>query len=140
MSRDEHRARAITTGPLILGIAALAMTAVMAVLVAGGSVKAATGGISADSGGDRYDRLWAGLSDRNRRWARRVSECESGGDPRIHGGGGTYHGAFQFTLGTWRTSPKTPGGDPHNYRWKVQAVVAVYLKKRDGTGHWPVCG
>jgi hypothetical protein len=140
-------ARNYLAGPIILGIAALAMTALLGVLIASGSVQASTGGISADggtsgsSGGDRYDRLWRGLSDKNKAWARRTSECESGGDPKIHGGGGTYHGAFQFMLGTWRSAPKSPGGDPHKYRWKVQAVVAVYLKKRDGAHtHWPVCG
>jgi hypothetical protein len=89
----------------------------------------------------RYQRLWDGLSDRNKRWARRTSECESGKDPRAHGGGGTYHGAFQFMRSTWRNAPKSPGGDPHTYSWRTQAVVAVYLKKRDGARtHWPHCG
>jgi Transglycosylase-like domain len=90
---------------------------------------------------DRYERLWNNLSDRNKRWARRTSRCESGGDPRIHGGGGAYHGAFQFHLSTWRNAPKSPGGDPHRKGWRTQAVVAVYLKKRDGARtHWPHCG
>ena len=89
----------------------------------------------------RYQRLWDGLSDRNHRWARRTSRCESGMDRNIHGGGGTYHGAFQFMLSTWRNAPKSPGGDPHRYSWKTQAVVAIYLKKRDGArNHWPNCG
>jgi hypothetical protein len=113
----------------------------MAVTIA--PVHAGTGGTSettGTAGGDRYDRLWRGLSRKQKRWARRTSECESGGQAKIHGGGGTYHGAFQFRLSTWRTSPKSPGGDPHRYRWRVQAVVAVYLKKRDGAGHWPNCG
>ena len=35
----------------------------------------------------------------------------------------------------------SPGGKhADNYSWKVQAVVAVKLMKRDGKGHWPVCG
>jgi hypothetical protein len=90
---------------------------------------------------DRYERLWDNLSDRNKRWARRTSRCESGGNPRIHGGGGTYHGAFQFHLSTWRNAPKSPGGDPHRKGWRTQAVVAVYLKKQDGAKtHWPHCG
>lgn len=89
----------------------------------------------------RYERLWDGLSDRNKRWARRTSRCESGGDRNIHGGGGAYHGAFQFRLSTWRSSPKSPGGDPHRYSRRTQSVVAVYLKKRDGAKtHWPHCG
>ena len=41
---------------------------------------------------------------------------------------------------TWQSSPKSIGSDPHKYSWKTQAVVAVLLKKRDGAGHWPVCG
>jgi hypothetical protein len=53
---------------------------------------------------------------------------------------GRYRGAFMFTRDAWKTSPKTPGGDPVDYSWKTQAVVAVALKKRDGTRPWPVCG
>ena len=41
---------------------------------------------------------------------------------------------------TWKNSPKTPGGDPIAYPYRTQAVVAVALKRADGTGHWPVCG
>jgi hypothetical protein len=41
---------------------------------------------------------------------------------------------------TWRASPKSPGGDPTAYDYRTQAVVAVALKRRDGAGHWPVCG
>ena len=126
-------------------MAVVAMFAGLATAEAGG---ASGGGIgtSADDGGNRsaqksrYARIWDRYSQRNRRWARRTSECESGGDPDAIGGGGTYRGAFQFMRSTWRNSPKTPGGDPIKYNWKTQAVVAVALKKRDGAGHWPVCG
>ena len=41
---------------------------------------------------------------------------------------------------TWKTSPKSPGGDPIKYNYKTQAVVAVALKNKDGAHHWPVCG
>jgi hypothetical protein len=51
-----------------------------------------------------------------------------------------YRGAFQFMKSTWKSSPKSPGGDPIDYRYKTQAVVAVALKNKDGAGHWPVCG
>lgn len=89
----------------------------------------------------RYERLWDDLGHRHKRWARQTSECESGRDRNIHGGGGAYHGAFQFAKQTWRSAPKSPGGDPHRYSWKTQAVVAVHLKKRDGArNHWPNCG
>lgn len=89
----------------------------------------------------RYQRLWDEIGPKNKRWARRTSDCESGGDRNIHGGGGSYHGAFQFMKSTWRHAPKSPGGDPHRYSWKTQAVVAVHLKKQDGARtHWPHCG
>ncbi len=89
----------------------------------------------------RYQRLWDDLGPRHKQWARQTSECESGRDRNIHGGGGAYHGAFQFMKTTWRNSPKSPGGDPHRYSWRTQAVVAVYLKKQDGARtHWPHCG
>jgi hypothetical protein len=127
-------------------MAVVAMFAGLATADAG----ARDGGIGTTSGGDgdgnrsagkgKYGRIWDGYSDRNRRWARKTSRCESGGDPDAIGGGGMYRGAFQFMRSTWRHSPKTPGGDPIDYSWKTQAVVAVALKKRDGRGHWPVCG
>ena len=89
----------------------------------------------------RYQRLWDDFGPKAKRWARRTSDCESGGDRNIHGGGGSYHGAFQFMKPTWRHARKSPGGDPHRYSWKTQAVVAVYLKRQDGARtHWPHCG
>lgn len=88
----------------------------------------------------KYNRLWDRTSQRDKRWASKTAECESGKDPNAIGGGGSYRGAFQFMKSTWRTSPKSPGGDPIDYSYKTQAVVAVALKKRDGAGHWPVCG
>ncbi len=118
-----------------------------AVLVAGLMVFAgaaqAHGGGGRHGGGSaasKYERWWEDFSPKSRDWARAVSQCESGGDRNIHGGGGAYHGAFQFTIGTWRTSPRSPGADPHTRTWRTQAVVAVFLMKRDGTGPWPVCG
>jgi hypothetical protein len=90
--------------------------------------------------GGKYKRLWRKASRKSRRWANRTAECESGKDPNAIGGGGTYRGAFQFMKETWRHAPKSPGGDPIKYGYKTQGVVAIYLKKRDGTGHWPNCG
>jgi hypothetical protein len=102
----------------------------------GGTSTTTSGG----AGGDKYQRLWDNVSRRNKRWARHTAECESGKDPNAIGGGGMYRGAFQFMKATWRRAPKSPGGDPIKYSYRTQAVVAVYLKKRDGTGHWPNCG
>ena len=87
-----------------------------------------------------YDGLWRRkVSPENKRWARRVSECESGRDPNALGVGGTYRGAFQFSEGTWKSAPQSPGGDPIAYSYRTQAFVAVRLRTRDGDGHWPSC-
>jgi Transglycosylase-like domain len=88
----------------------------------------------------KFQRLWNRVGRRDRRWARQTAECESGRDPDAIGGGGLYRGAFQFMRSTWKQSPHSPGGDPIEYPYRTQAVVAVGLKKRDGAGHWPVCG
>lgn len=123
---------------------ALAVVAMFAGLLsssdAGASGAVSTGGTDSTETTDRYTKNWKQTSERNKRWARKTSRCESGGDPKAIGGGGLYRGAFQFMKSTWRTSPKTPGGDPIRYNWRTQAVVAVALKKRDGRGHWPNCG
>ena len=140
---------------LALVLAAFLTTVALALIAMSGSALGASGGTSvggggggdgsrtADGGGNtspKYQRLWDDTTRKQRRWARRTSECESGGDPNAIGGGGRYRGAFQFMKSTWRTSPKSPGGDPIRYTYKTQAVVAVKLTKRDGAGHWPVCG
>ena len=130
-------------------IAALVMLAACAI-PSTASAQAPSGGVSTDDGkrGDerhagsaaRYVRLWDAVSRRDKRWARSTSECESGRDPNAIGGGGQYRGAFQFRKSTWRRAPKSPGGDPIDYPYRTQAVVAVSLKNRDGAGHWPNCG
>ncbi len=143
----------ITSPSLRIFLAAAAAIAFLALMpITLGEAGAASGGIGPDTtaGDDReagrnhkagkYSRLWDRVRPRERRWARRTSECESGGDPKAIGGGGMYRGAFQFMRSTWKSSPKSPGGDPIKYRYRTQAVVAVMLKRRDGTGHWPVCG
>jgi Transglycosylase-like domain len=88
-----------------------------------------------------YDRVFKhNVSKKNKKWAKRVARCESGGDPNAIGAGGTYRGAFQFSRPTWRTSPRSPGGDPIDYSYKTQAYVAVRLKARAGRAPWPNCG
>jgi hypothetical protein len=133
----------------VLLLAAAATLAALSLSVAPAGAEPGSGGVSTgdDDSASRsskreakYDRLWDGVSKRNKRWARKTAECESGKDPKAIGGGGKYRGAFQFLKSTWRRSPKSPGGDPIRYRYKTQAVVAVALKRRDGTHHWPVCG
>ena len=130
------------------GLAVLSMVVTLSLgtavtALAGGGGVGTGGGDTQDGGGgggDRYDREWDSFSAKDKRWARSTSECEANQDPNIHDGSGTFHGAFQFMKSTWRTSPMSPDGDPHTYRWKVQAVVAVKLKHRDSAGHWPNCG
>jgi hypothetical protein len=134
--------------PLIAALAMLASSMAFAVSSAGAA--SGSGGVS--SGGEesaedeapaeaaKYERLWDKVARRDRRWARNTAECESGKDPDAIGGGGTYRGAFQFMKSTWRHAPKSPGGDPIDYRYRTQAVVAVALKRHDGTRHWPNCG
>ena len=128
---------------------AIGLAAAVLSFILGASLAQASGGIGTGSGGDasgsrgsesKYERLWDKVSARDKRWAKKTAQCESGGDPKAIGGGGMYRGAFQFLKSTWRASPKSPGGDPINYSYKTQAVVAVGLKHRDGAGHWPVCG
>jgi hypothetical protein len=69
--------------------------------VGGGSGGA--GGKSSSAGGAKYDRLWDRVSVKDKRWASRTAECESGKDPDAIGGGGAYRGAFQFLRSTWRS-------------------------------------
>lgn len=132
----------------------LALMAVMALIGAtavamSSSAVASSGGLSASSGGtgsgsgsgkSKYKRLWRKTSRHNKHWANKTAECESGKDPNAIGGGGQYRGAFQFMRSSWKNAPKTPGGDPIDYGYKTQAVVAVAMKKHMGTKPWPVCG
>jgi hypothetical protein len=133
----------------ILLAAAAALALVFAVL-ATSDAGAASGGVgpeaesqrttTASRTGPRYERLYRRTTTREKRWARRTAECESGGNPRAIGGGGAYRGAFQFLRSTWKTSPKSPGGDPIRYTYRTQAVVAIHLRRRQGSSPWPVCG
>jgi Transglycosylase-like domain len=121
----------------LIGATAVAMSS-PAMASSGGT--GATSGGDSKSGGSKYKRLWRKTSRHNKHWANKTAECESGKDPNAIGGGGQYRGAFQFMKSSWHHAPKTPGGDPIDYGYKTQAVVAVALKKREGTKPWPVCG
>ena len=136
-------------------IAALAMLALGAISAAAAGASGSGGVGTMTSGGtdtgseseansrlnEQYTKIWdAQIRPAEKRWAHRTSECESGSNPRAIGGGGAYRGAFQFMRSTWKAAPRSPGGDPIAYPYRTQAVVAVLLKRRDGAGHWPVCG
>ena len=149
-----HPAKSSIALRSLIAIAALAFAMLLSLAV--GQASAGSGGVGTDgtgsgsktksagsgssAGSDRYSRLWNRTPRSQKRWASRTSRCESGKNPDAIGGGGRYRGAFQFLKSTWRRSPKSPGGDPIDYSYKTQAVVAVKLKQRDGAGHWPVCG
>lgn len=133
---------------ILLAIAAL-LAAVFSVLAIS-EATASSGGIGGPGStserstsartSPRYENLYKRTTTREKRWARSTAECESGGNPRAIGGGGAYRGAFQFLRSTWRTSPKSPGGDPIRYTYRVQAVVAIMLRREMGSKPWPVCG
>jgi soluble lytic murein transglycosylase-like protein len=130
-----------------ISVAAACLLSVLLVglLLASEASAESSGGIGietddAEAPAEKYARLWEKTSRRDRRWARQTAECESGGDPDAIGGGGRYRGAFQFLKSTWKRAPKSPGGDPIDYPYRTQAVVAVALMHRDGTRHWPNCG
>lgn len=146
-----HTPNALTSSrsrllPILLTVVAIAIAVLMTLTPS--APAASSGGVSAGGPGaasdarssSKYARIWDDVPTREKRWARTTSQCESGGDPNAIGGGGAYRGAFQFLKSTWKASPQSPGGDPINYAYRTQAVVAVMLKKRDGAGHWPVCG
>jgi hypothetical protein len=126
---------------LVLAAAAAALTVT---LVSSAPAGAESGGTSTTSGGSgdggKYQHMWRRASRHNKRWARRTAECESGKNPDAIGGGGKYRGAFQFTRSTWHNAPKTPGGDPIDYGFRTQGVVAIALKRHEGTSAWPNCG
>jgi hypothetical protein len=122
----------------LIGATAVAMTS--SAVASSGGVSASSGGTRSGGGDSKYKRLWHKTSHHNKHWANKTAECESGKDPNAIGGGGQYRGAFQFMKSSWKNAPKTPGGDPIDYGYKTQAVVAVALKKHMGTKPWPVCG
>lgn len=139
-SRAAHKSLATLATVATLALASAA------VAFAGGGGGIGTGGDGGDGGGDggsggRYAKAWDSFSQKDREWARKTSMCESGGDPKIHSPGGTYHGAFQFLASTWKSSPMSPGTNhADNFNWKTQAVVAVKLMHQQGTNPWPNCG
>ncbi len=67
-----------------------------------------------------------------------LASCESGGNPRAVGGGGTYFGLYQFTVGTWARLGGT--GNPIDHSAAEQTYRAKLLYQRSGTSPWPTCG
>ncbi|UGS36206.1 transglycosylase family protein [Capillimicrobium parvum] len=67
-----------------------------------------------------------------------IAQCESGGDPRAIGGGGTYRGMYQFSYATWQAVGGS--GDPAAASVAEQTRRAEILYAQAGPGQWPVCG
>ena len=147
-SRLKVTARAFALAAATLAIAAISNASPAFAGSGGVGSASASEGASASSSSAgaaegstaKYDRIWDRFSAADRRWAHKTADCESGGDPDAIGGGGIYRGAFQFMRSTWKSSPKSPGGDPIAHPYRTQAVVAVLLKQRQGSSPWPVCG
>jgi hypothetical protein len=68
----------------------------------------------------------------------RVAQCESHGDPRAIGGGGTFRGALQFMRSTWESVGGR--GDPAAAPLEEQLRRGAILMARSGASPWPVCG
>lgn len=74
----------------------------------------------------------------------RLRWCESRGNYKAIGGGGSFRGAYQFMQSTWnviarRVLPQYVGVDPAAAMPEVQDAMARALWAQEGPGHWPVC-
>jgi len=70
-------------------------------------------------------------------WAA-LARCESGGNPRAVGGGGTYFGLYQFTLGAW--AGVGGSGNPIDASASEQTYRAQLLYIARGASPWGACG
>lgn len=70
-------------------------------------------------------------------WAQ-LRNCESSGNYQAVSSGGTYRGAYQFDLSTWRTVGGQ--GDPIAASPAEQDHRAQLLWQSRGSSPWPVCG
>jgi hypothetical protein len=67
-----------------------------------------------------------------------IAVCESGGNPRAVGGGGSFRGKYQFDYATWAAVGGS--GDPAGAPETEQDRRAALLYARAGATPWPVCG
>lgn len=67
-----------------------------------------------------------------------IATCESGGDPTIVDASGTYHGKYQFDVGTWASVGGS--GLPSAAPEAEQDYRAALLYSQAGATPWPVCG
>ena len=71
-----------------------------------------------------------------------IAQHESGGNPATNTGNG-YYGAFQDTIGSWRSAGGGPGL-PSDYSYSEQLRVNQVIQQQQGWGAWPntsrMCG
>lgn len=67
-----------------------------------------------------------------------IAACESGGDPTVVDASGTYHGKYQFDVGTWASVGGS--GLPSQAPEAEQDYRAALLYSQAGSSPWPVCG
>lgn len=67
-----------------------------------------------------------------------IASCESGGSPTIVDASGTYHGKYQFDVGTWASVGGS--GLPSAAPEAEQDYRAALLYSQAGSSPWPVCG
>lgn len=85
------------------------------------------GGPTPDESGNARGSGWDGLR-----------RCESGGNYAIADATGTYRGAYQFDLQTWRGMGGQ--GDPAEAPPAEQDLRAELLFRQRGAQPWPICG
>ena len=144
---------ALTTKRFVIAAAATALTFFAPRRCSPAQASATSGGVgsggvglhdldqsSTERVGTKYARIWDRTSSPTSAGRSRPAKCESGGDPDAIGSGGLYRGAFQFMRSTWKASPKSPGGDPIAYPYRLRPSSRCCSSTATAPSHWPVCG
>ena len=90
------------------------------------------------SGRDQARVRHAGVRRRRPGTLDAIASCESGGSPTIVDASGTYHGKYQFDVGTWASVGGS--GLPSEAPEAEQDYRAALLYSQAGSSPWPVCG
>lgn len=71
----------------------------------------------------------------------RMMYCESGGNPMSVGGGGSYHGLFQYVSSTWTGASRQAGWEGSSiYNPKAQIYTTAWKISVQGYKAWGHCG
>lgn len=71
----------------------------------------------------------------------RMMICESGGNSNSVGGGGRFHGLFQYMTSTWAGASAGAGYQGASiYNPEAQIYTTAWKISRQGYGAWPICG